>query len=226
MQNVRERDRESAANDVARGLPSLEVRGYLLGDFSAAHSLHFRRAWHAAVGYAIKTSPETPFDFEGTCFVVELSYRRDCKGNPALAYRVEDAYFADFAMVTYLLENGSEVADGLTTTSTVLNATLGDHRWGILKIMLTTDNPTQDANEIVISDWVVDPISKSLAGDGEPKSRWLPMLQDITRSGLVHRHTDDTCRERIGTLVKRGSQWTWKPLKPAILNALGLPPDY
>ena len=220
LADIREWDKVMATEDAMHGLPSVEQRINLFQDFLDAHDRSLQACWSAAV--RCTEGGPAAFDFDNSCFLIELEYRADSDGNPATAYRVKDAVFIHYSDLIANMDEEVGVPKCLELTSRSINERLGDKIWGALKIYFTTVG-----SDYPLTKCAVDAIYKR---DGELergvcKCVWFPRLKVVTEHGLVYRERVDDSWSDLGWLQKRGRVWQWKPFNPTQLMFLGLPPD-
>ena len=212
-------------------MPSLEKRMLLFYDFLKAHAFLLTRAREAVI-YGIPGGPEA-FDFDRTYLLIALSYRRDCGGNPARAFRV-----VCVDLVRYNEEKFTDNAHkSLGAGRARVESTYGARSLGSLKIMFRTAerNPEED-----IRRWDVQPVFKPVWQAQKYNLPKLPRpvqclgvrrhyeseLMSASEHGLVVRADTDAGRCIIGELVKSGTSWRWERLSPAQLRERGLPADF
>ena len=229
LKEIRRLDRAKAAQHEAHSMPPFEQRMALFEDFLKAHSFLLTRAREAAV-CGVKGGPDS-FDFNNTYLLVALSYRVDCEGNPARAFRVECVDLVRYNQEKYNAATHKALEAGRAR----LDALCGARSLGSLRIMYRT---AERHSEEDLRKWDVQPVFKpawqaqKLNVPRLPNphrmciDRYYSELVSATEHGLVLRHDAEAGRCVIGELVKSGTQWRWEQLTPAQLLERGLPAGF
>ncbi|KAI0949789.1 hypothetical protein AcV7_008454 [Taiwanofungus camphoratus] len=189
-----------------QGLPSVEERMNLLDDFIEAH----RFMTQQTIGGAFRVNGgQDNFDFAKNCLVIDLRYRVDCGGNPALAFQVEDARFQPISEVLSTcsaVRDSWEAGEALRRESERLGRTCVSSTpfLGVLMVLWRTRE---------FSTWIrrIWHRMRPAAVDGSRVDpHWLEILQDTVKHGIVFRRTSEDADWEPGQLKKVGSHWKWQ----------------
>ena len=229
LKTIRMLDHAKAVQHEAQSMPPLEQRLGLFRDFIMAHSFLLTRVREIAV-CEVHGRPDS-FDFDHTYLLIAFSYRGDCEGNPARAFRVECVDLVRYKQEKY--DDGTRKLLGEATTKVA--AKFGARSFGSLKIMYRTAEcrPEEDLRL-----WDVQPVFKpawQARRFNIPRlpnaqhlcmNRYYSELLSASEHGLVVRHDADAGRCVIGELVKSGTHWRWERLTPAQLLERSLPAGF
>lgn len=205
-----------------RGLPPDEERVALLEDWAEAHSWSLSKAVSSAL--FLKGGAEE-FAYAREYMVMNLRYRRDCGGNPALAFRVESVRFAP---PEELMPPGSDLQVAWESGRLMREAS---------EARLRATNPAYIGLLMILV--VIEGLFLWFPQEqyrGHPllevmfrrqnHDNWVENLQSRTEAGYVFRRVDEGIEWYIGHLKKSGSGWKWKQYSGEELIKMGYPADY
>jgi len=203
---------EAGHSEHTNGLPSAEERIYLIEDWVEL----YRMAIEEALAWALHDL-STPYDFREQFALFLLEYRRECEGNPALAFEVR---FAGLQNVPHV---GTPFDETFSAFLPILEAlheksrTKADGTYmSVIHCLYFIDTEIRWMQPSVIYTLYLNP--------GRPRNQpFYHVLQASARSGLVWRNHKDICWVP-GLLSKHpsGIKWVWKEHHISELEARGI----
>jgi len=205
------------------GSPPLEQLSTLLQHFVDAHDWSIQFA--VRIAFYDRGDLER-FDFQKKCPIFKLSYRPDCRGNPAAAFTID---FGFFKSVDDLIQTNSQHLEVLEAGRPMREAADAQYRLtdadyvGLLRVCWFTPGYVFWEALPVYR----DPPQANATHDQMLCKFWLLNFQTVTSRGHVYgqlKPTDDF--RKLGEFRKEGSRWQWVAFTPQELVALRYPADH
>lgn len=185
-------------------------RAVLLGDFVKIHNHSFLR-----VIQATRTSFVPPLDHATELVSFVLTYRPDCEGNPAKAFKIKDAIVCPLAdaLTLPVLREGWEQGREYREREGARLRTSGGHRFdGFLSVSYTIDDGDFTFWSSVPMLWPPPEPEPDVGTGSDEKGPVLILRSDWIWNGWVL-NPEETggAAGGIGEMVKEGEHWKWRP---------------
>jgi hypothetical protein len=202
-------------------LPPQKERINLLNDFKEAHARAFGKAIHCEI---LLRGGVDNFDFKRHYMKFDLRFRRDCGGNPGVAFSVENAEIRPLSEIDSRpgykasLEAGQANDDA---SAAHFKATKQSFVGLFMVLYCMEGYGLWQANELCHTDPTFDAALKRLHPE-----LWLRELQKTVEMGMVFRKTNpDDLGQKFGRIKRVGLRWKWVQLTPQELVEIGMPAD-
>ena len=191
------------------GLTAEEV-ARLLSDFKALHWITMNKLVRSHIFHEgdVRTFPYASYSF-----VFQLSYRVDCRGNPALAFRVESATLRPRSALDEDVRDAIEAYEGTMEAIKVRRRAEQSEFVDLLPLVFSFG---KQASIEPLSVYDYSPIQSAFEGP----DFFFYQLQALSEKGHAYMGMGEG-GSVIGQMEKRGNKWHWVPLTDEEVEAAG-----
>lgn len=168
---------------------------------------------------AERGGPEN-FNFDAECFVIDLLYRRDCGGNPGIAYDVIGARYerrADLLSKEASFRESQEANEEMLKEMKEAEARANPRFAGMLTILVFMES------YCAMIPYAVSRDERRSAVMSPAESIWLASFRLMARQGHIIRQPSGE-RFQLGRVKRRGKKWQWVQYTPDDYKKMNIPP--